>query len=106
MAINSSKSKTGLLTVLQQDQDLRPSWNIYHPRGSGEEVAMEDTHRSTRVVDTNFLCTVCNIELFSTAFMRTARHYLIFYLSGSYSIAKMGKNRRSMSWMITMDEDV
>jgi hypothetical protein len=106
MAINSSKSKTGLLTVLQQDQDLRPSWNIYHPRGSGEEVAMEDTHRSTRVVDTNFLCTVCNIELFSTAFMRTARHYLIFYLSESYSIAKMGKNRRSMSWMITMDEDV
>lgn len=39
MAINSSKSKTGLLTVLQQDQDLRPSWNIYHLRRSGGEGA-------------------------------------------------------------------
>ena len=100
MAINSSKSKTGLLTVLQQDQDLRPSWNIYPPRWSGKEVAMQETYRTTRVVDTNFLCIICNIELFSTAFMRTARHYLIFYMSESYSI-KMGKNRWSMSWAIT-----
>lgn len=50
-----------------------------------------DTYRSTRVVDTNVLCIICNIELFSTALTRTARHYLIFYLSESYSIAKMGK---------------
>jgi hypothetical protein len=106
MAINSSKSKTGLLTVLQQDQDLRPSWNIYHPRWSGEEVAMQGTYRSTRVVDTNFFCIICNIELFSTALMRTARHYLIFYLSESYSIAKMIKSRRSMSWAITRGKDV
>jgi negative regulator of sigma E activity len=40
MAINSSKSKTGLLTVLQQDQDLRPSWNTYHLRWSGEKGVM------------------------------------------------------------------
>ncbi len=86
MAINSSKSKTGLLTVLQQDHDLRPSWNIYHLRWSGEEVAKQDTYRSTRVVDTNFLCIICNIELFSTALMRTARHYLI--------LCKTGKDRR------------
>jgi hypothetical protein len=104
MAINSSKSKTGLLTVLQQDQDLRPSWNIYPPRWSGEEVAMQATYRTTRVVDTNFLCIICNIELFSTAFMRTARHYLIFYMSESYSI-KTGKNRRSMSWAITREKE-
>jgi hypothetical protein len=104
MAINSSKSKTGLLTVLQQDHDLRPSWNIYHPRWSGEEVAMHDTYRSTRVVDTNILCCIiCNIELLSTALMRTARHYLILYLSESYSTAKMGKNRRPMSWAITRE---
>lgn len=37
MPMNSSKSKTGLFTVLQQDQDLRPSWNTYHLRWSGEE---------------------------------------------------------------------
>lgn len=43
MAINSSKSKTGLLTVLQQDQDLRPSWNTYHLRWSGEEVTIQET---------------------------------------------------------------
>jgi hypothetical protein len=40
MTINSSKSKTGLLTVLQQDQDLRPSWNTYHLRWSGEKGVM------------------------------------------------------------------
>lgn len=27
--MNSSKSKTGLFTSWQQDQDLRPSWNTW-----------------------------------------------------------------------------
>jgi hypothetical protein len=74
MAINSSKSKTGLLTVLQQDQDLRPSWNIYHLRWSGEEAAMQEAYRSTRVVDTTFFCVICNFELLSTALVGTKRH--------------------------------
>lgn len=65
---------------------------------------MQDTYRSTGVVDTNFLCIICNIELFSTAFMRTARHYLIFYMSESYSIAKVGKNRRPISCMMTREK--
>jgi hypothetical protein len=73
--MNSSKSKTGLFTVLQQDQDLRPSWNTYHLRWSGEEVAIQETYRSARVVDTNFLCIIRNVELFSTALVRTTRHY-------------------------------
>jgi hypothetical protein len=75
MPMNSSKSKTGLFTVLQQDQDLRPSWNTYHLRWSGEEVAIQETYRSARVVDTNFLCIICNVELFSTPLVRTTRHY-------------------------------
>jgi len=77
MAINSSKSKTGLLTVLQQDQDLSPSWNIYHLRWSGEEGAMHDTYRSARVVNTNFLCSTRVVELLSTTLVSTLRHYFI-----------------------------
>jgi hypothetical protein len=76
------------------------SSNVVRRRGSDAH----DTYRSTRVVDTNLLCIICNIELFSTALTRTARHYLIFYLSESYSIAKMGKNRRPMSWAITREK--
>lgn len=32
MAKKSSKLMTGLLTLVQQDQDLRPSWNTAPPR--------------------------------------------------------------------------
>jgi hypothetical protein len=75
------------------------SFKVVRRRGSDA-----DTYRSTRVVDTNLLRIICNIELFSTAFMRTARHYLIFYLSEKLQYCKMGKNRRPTSWAITREK--
>jgi hypothetical protein len=77
MAINSSKSKTGLLTVLQQDHDLRPSWKTYHLRWSSGDGLKWDTYRSAWVVDASLGGIVRKVKLLATTFMSAFQHDLV-----------------------------
>lgn len=105
MAINSSKSKTGLLTVLQQDQDLRPSWNIYHPRWSGEEVAM---HTTLTGAPGWWIQTSSVSFATSNSFPQPLRVQRGIILSSiclkATVLQKWERNRRSMSWAITREK--
>jgi hypothetical protein len=79
MAINSSKSKTGLLTVLQQDHDFRPSWKTYHLRWSSKDGPMWEweTYRSARMVDASLLGIICKVKLLAATFVSASLHDLV-----------------------------